>query len=180
MADIEDIAQIISVVSAAYPNFAPTEATAEVYYQTLRDIPADLLKAATLQAISEPGRKFAPSVGEIRGMVLEINKMAHGFPTSYEAWSEVRQQMIAVGTYSKPTFTHQIVADTVKAIGWQSLCLSDNEVAVRAHFIKAYEQLANRAELDAAMLPDVRGYIEDNRSSNDMKLLSEKLEVNNG
>ena len=155
MANEQDIAQIISVISAAYPNFNPTEQTAEVYFQTLKDIPSDLLKAATLQSVSEAGRKFAPSVGEIRGMVVEIRKSANDIPDSWQAWNEVKRAMVDVGSYRKPDFTSPLVAEAVSAMGWKNLCLSENEVADRMHFIKAYEQLVKRVEADANYLPDV-------------------------
>lgn len=178
MADIEDVAQIVAVVSAAYPNFNPSENTVEVYYQTLKDIDADLLKAATLQAVSEPGRKFAPSVGEIRGTVIEIRKTANNIPDSYQAWMEVKKAMVEVGSYRKPEFSSSVIAEAVQAMGWKNLCLSENEIADRAHFTKAYEQLVRRIEADANYLPEVRGYIEENRANKDMKLLSDKLSVN--
>lgn len=178
MATIEDIAQIVAVISAAYPNFNPTENTVEVYCQTLKDIDAELLKAATLQAISEPGRKFAPSVGEIRGAIIEIRKTVSDIPDSFRAWTEVKKAMVEVGSYRKPEFSSPVIAEAVRAMGWKNLCLSENEVADRAHFVKAYEQLVRRIEADTNYLPEVRGYIEENRANSEIKLLADKLSVN--
>ena len=175
MATIEDIALIVSVISVAYPNFSPSENTVEVYYQTLKDIDAELLKAATLQAVSEPGRKFAPSVGEIRGTIIEIRKATNGIPDSYQAWTEVKRAMVDVGSYRNPEFSNPAIVETVQAFGWKNLCLSENEVADRAHFIKAYEQIVKRIEADANYLPEVRGYIEENKANVNIKLLAEKL-----
>jgi len=160
MADEKDIAGIVALIGAAYPNFAPTEHTVEVYYQTLRDIPPDLLKTATLDCIAEAGRKFAPSVGELRGAVADIQRAVSGMPGSYQAWEEVRRAMVDIGFYHQPEFSHPLIADTVRTLGWRNLCLSENQVADRARFIQAYEQLQQRAENDAMMLPEVRGYIE--------------------
>lgn len=179
MATPRDIAELVAVISAAYPNFNPTEATNEIYYQTLKDLPADLLKAATMQAIAEAGRKFAPSVGEIRGMVLDIRKAASGVPSSYQAWGEVRQAIIDVGSYRNPEFSNEFVAEAVRVMGWRNLCLSGNEVADRAHFEKIYTQLVERAEADANRLPQVKGYIE-SQANEGVKMLTEKLSIKKG
>lgn len=181
MANEKDIAGIVALIGAAYPNFNPTEHTVEVYFETLRDIPADLLKTAALKSIAEPGRKFAPSVGELRGAVGEIQRAVSGVPSSYQAWQEVMQAMLEVGSYRTPEFSHPLIAETVRVMGWKNLCLSENAVADRARFIQAYEQLAERADNDAMMLPQVRGYIEENSGrllpSTSIKMLVDKWSV---
>lgn len=160
MADKKEIAQIVGVISAAYPNFSPTPQTVEVYYQCLNDLPVDELKAATLQCISELGRKFAPSVGELRGAVAEIRKSSMNTPSAYEAWQEVLQQMSAVGSYGIPEFSSPLIQRVVRSLGWRNLCLSENQTADRARFLQAYEQVLERATHENMLLPEVRNYIE--------------------
>lgn len=178
MATETEVAQIVALISAAYPNFNPTEHTVEVYYQTLKDLPGEELKVAALTAIAEAGRKFAPSVGELRGAVGEIRKAVNNLPSSYEAWEQVHKQMVRVGSYGKPTFSHPLIMRVVETLGWRNLCASENAVADRARFVQAYEQLLMRAERDEIMLPEVRGYIEANGGmlpapSTQMKLLAD-------
>ena len=161
MSSVEDVAQIVAVISAAYPNFKVSEMTVEVYYQTLNDIPSDLLKAATLQAISEAGRQFAPSVGEIRGAVGEIKRSIVNIPSSYQAWQEVQTQIVDNGgDYGNPVWSHPLVEQTVNAIGWRNLRMSENQTADRARYLQAYEQLSDRLSREEMQLPEVRGYIE--------------------
>lgn len=179
MATETEVAQIVALISAAYPNFNPTEQTVEVYYQTLKDLPGDELKAAALTAIAEAGRKFAPSVGELRGAVGEIRKAVHNLPSSYQAWEEVLKQMVRVGSYRSPEFSHPLIHRVVDTLGWKNLCLSENAVADRARFIQAYEQLLMRFERDDLLLPEVRGYIEANGGrlpapASQMQLLADK------
>jgi hypothetical protein len=160
---LEDVAQIVAVISAAYPNFNPSEQTVEIYFQCLNDIPTELLKAATLQAVSEAGRKFAPSVGEIRGTVAEIRRNIVNVPSSYQAWQEVQTQINDNGgEYGKPVWSHPLVEQTVNALGWRNLRMSENSTADRARFLQAYDQLQDRMEREEMMLPAVRGYIETN------------------
>ena len=157
MASIEDVAQIVAVISAAYPNFKATEYTVEVYYRTLQDLPADLLKTAVLQTVSEPGRKFAPSIGEIRGAVVEINRSITCIPSDYEAWEVVRMAFVDGLDESK---IHPLVLQTIKLLGWRNLCMSTNQTADRARFLEAYNDLVDRKEKGDIALPEVRGYIE--------------------
>jgi hypothetical protein len=48
--------------------------------------------------------------------------------------------------------THKVV----EAIGFRTLCLSENEMADRAHFLKVYETLAKRDREDALMLQSTK------------------------
>ena len=161
MADKMAIAQIVGVISAAYPNFNPSPQTVDVYYQTLKDLPEDELKAAALHCVSEAGRKFAPSVGELRGAVSELRDMATNLPSSFQAWQEVLRQFNLTGSYGTPEFSHPLITRAVNSLGWRELCLSENQVADRARFIQCYEQLQERARRDDLLLPEVRGYIEE-------------------
>lgn len=182
MSNLTDIAQIIDVMSAAFPNFSFTEKTVEIYYQTLNDIPSDELKAATLHCITESGRKFAPSVGEIRGAVSQLRGMSSNVPSSYEAWEEVLQQFRDAGYYRDPVFSHPLIDRAVRSLGWRELCQSENQVSDRMRFIQCYEQLLDRATRENMLLPEVRGYLEVNGARllspmDSMKLLADKWSV---
>jgi hypothetical protein len=162
MATKQDIMKILGVISAAYPNFAPTEQTVEVYWQVLSDIPSDELKAATLHCISESGRKFAPSVGELRGAVGELRGLSSNVPSSFEAWQEFKRA-VTRSNYS-PEWSHPLVKQAANLIGMREYGHSDvdDEPSWRARFIQCYEQLQERAERENLLLPEVRGYIEHN------------------
>lgn len=162
MCEPRDIQQIINVLMTAFPNFKPSVQTPEIYYRLLQDISSDELKAAVLHCVSEPGRAFAPSIGEIRGAVGDLRKHVANVPTSYEAWQEVLRQISDVGSYGSPQFSNPLIDSTVRALGWRNLCLSENQTADRARFVQCYEQLLSRAERDDLMLPEVKGYIEAN------------------
>jgi hypothetical protein len=180
MANHIDIAQVLSVICEAFPNFKTTERTPEVYYQLLADIPGDELKAAALHCVSEQGRAFAPSIGEIRGAVAELRGMAGNVPGPFQAWQEVLAQFRETGSYGTPQFSHPLIAQAVRQMGWREMCLSENQIADRARFIQCYEQLMSRATKEDMLLPEVRGYIESNGArlmapAESMRLLAGKL-----
>lgn len=183
MADPLDIAQIVSIISAAYPNWKVTELTNEVYYQTLQDVPAEELKAAVLHCISQNGRQFAPSVGELRGAISELRGMSANVPPSYQAWQEVQQQILENGgDFGNPVWSHPLVEEAVRRIGWRNLRMSEDQTADRSRFIQCYEQLTERATREDMLLPEVRGYIEANGArlmapADSIKLLADKWSV---
>lgn len=163
MSEPKDIDQIVNMLKVAFPNWHPEDLrmTKEIYWQTLRDIPGEELKAAVLNCLTEAGRAFAPSIGEIRGAVAKLRKSVSNVPDSYQAWQEVITQMnINGGDYGKPAWSHPLVERVVKQLGWRNLRMSEDQTADRARFIQAYEQLLGRAMSEETMLPEVRGYIE--------------------
>jgi hypothetical protein len=180
MSTPNDIQQIINMLLAAFPNFKPTELTAEVYYQTLGDIASDELKAAVLHCVTQSGRAFAPSIGEIRGAVAELRSFAANVPSSFQAWQEVQQQiLINGGDYGKPEWSSPLVEEAVKRMGWRNLRMSEDQTADRARFLQCYEQIVDRATKRERILPQVAGYIESKQANalpaGEMKRLAEGL-----
>jgi hypothetical protein len=183
MADHNDIQQVINVLLAAFPNFKPSEQTTEIYWQTLHDIPTEELRAGVLHCLTESGRAFAPSVGEIRGAVAELRGMLANVPSSYQAWQEVQTQILENGgEFGNPAWSNPLVEKAVKRIGWRNLRMSDFPESERARFIACYEQLVSRAEREEMLIPEVRGYIEANGGkllspASQIGLLADKLTV---
>src|SRR5262245_27624223 len=116
---------IVNLIGEAYPNFNPTKKTISVYCELLKDIPTEELRAATLSCLAEAGRKFAPSVGEIRGKVIELRGYIANVPESFQALQEVTQKILEIGSYRTPEFSHPLIKQAVNALGWRHLCLSE-------------------------------------------------------
>lgn len=190
----EDIGKLVAILSAAYPNWNVNEFTVEVYYQDLKDIPSELLFVAATQCRTEPGRKFAPSTGEILGAVWAIRSRIQGVPSQYEAW----QDLLSAGNgqrtsveetdqgpvivHSQYKFLHEIVQRVAEQLGWPDRFPGprDNEMADRAHFYKAYEQAYNTLMKDDVMPSSVKNYIAERTTSMPalgMGELAKKLEV---
>jgi hypothetical protein len=163
MASREDISKMVAFLSAAYPNWNVSEYTLEVYYEDLQDIPAEELRIAAKHCRTEIGRKFAPSVGEIRGAVADIRRSASNVPSTFQAWQEVQKQILENGgDYGNPEWSSPLVEEAVRRMGWRNLRMSEDQTADRARFLQCYEQLVERATKEDMLLPDVRGYIEAN------------------
>jgi len=153
--EIREFSKIIYFVAAAYPSFTVKQDMLEAYHAILGDLPSDLLKAAALQLASE-SRAFFPSAGELRSAAFELIERRDGVPSAPEAWGEVKAQIGAVGYVGSPEFSHALIAEAVRIIGWRDLCISENQMSDRARFIQAYEALQKRRRTEVAMLPQVR------------------------
>lgn len=144
--------QILDFLSGAYPKSDMGDDTIKVYSLCLQDLPFNAVKGAVLSHIAT--NKWFPTVAEIRAAAVAL--MPGGrLPTALEAWGEVKQAFSSVGYYGQPKFSHEAISKAVEAMGWQTLCKSENDMADRAHFMKLYDVYAQRLSGDFAQLPEV-------------------------
>lgn len=138
----EEMAKIMTTLSAAYPRQPITPATMQVYSQMLSDLDYKQVQAAVIKHIAT--NSFFPSIAEIRQAVLDVG--VDRLPSPSEAWLEVQKQIRDVGSYRTPNFSNSLIEKTVSAMGgWVDLCRSEEPVGVeRAHFLRIYEALMNR------------------------------------
>ena len=62
--------------------------TVTLFFAVLGDLPADMVRAATIQYLSE-GNPFFPMPGVLRDKAMELQLLAAGLPTAGEAWGMV-------------------------------------------------------------------------------------------
>lgn len=125
-----------------------------VWIEQLSDLAPDLLRAACSNYRSSDAEWFPPA-GRIRKLALDLAEPNHR-RTGVEAWGDVVKAFHEVGYTRAPVFDDPIVADVVKMMDWQRLCMSEEQTADRARFIAGYEAIATRKRDDALMLPEVR------------------------
>lgn len=170
-----EVSQVVALIGSAYPNFSATKETVSVYYELLKDLDADLLKTAALQCCAEAGRKFAPSIGELRGAATSLRARAQRIPSALEAWDEVCKapQSEEIKTVSdeadKETgryiiyvtpykWSHPLVRKVAKMMGWPEFP-GENESTDRAHFFRQYEIEVMRYSETETELPAVTNYL---------------------
>jgi hypothetical protein len=174
--------EVLGVLAAAYPNSNVQAETVTVFREMLGDIDPDLLEQAAKAYIAT--EKFFPSVSELRGKVTALIERACETPSATEAWGEVVDKMRTVGNtvdfggYQPDCFSSPIIARVVSYLGWNEICLSDNQVADRARFIQAYEVELNRAREDMKLLPETHDAIarmNANRAADGIKQLTSRM-----
>lgn len=180
MATYEEFEVINRVMSIAYPRFERNAETTILYYQYLKDLPADALKAAADTLITT--NTFFPSISEWRQAALDITCAKNNVPTAIEAWEEAVKECNRCGDYWRyqegkkyPEYTHPLIESCVSAIGYAQILETENVDIVRAHFLKAYESLRQRRDIDQRTLPDVK-QVEQKYIASGIKQLAEGMQ----
>lgn len=151
MARIEIISRMFALLRANWPKYPFTDATTEVYTRCLRDIPNEVLAAATAHCIT--ACRFFPVVAEIREAAFDIMSNRVNELSAQEAWGFLIKK---VNQYDHPELPG-LVRQALNAIGGpRRLIDSDNYAADRARFIEAYQVLAKRQRQVAQMLPEIK------------------------
>lgn len=130
-------------------------AVVDTWAAMLADTPADAALAA-LERSSLRGDAWPPPVGRL---VLDASRLAGRpvAPAPDAAWDEITAALGAVGRYALPVWSHEAIGDAVRAMGgWRALCDSSNAMADRAHFLRLYEPIAERATLAVVAPPALR------------------------
>ena len=140
MSEPHEIAEILLVAAAAYPNFKLPPESVKAYTVFLEHLSADVLRLAVMEAVKES--VFFPTVAEI---MKHTDALLHpSYPTAGGAWGEAVEMMRFRGHSWEPKFDNPITQKCIEALGWYYLCMSINQVADRARFIELYDELARR------------------------------------
>jgi hypothetical protein len=152
-----EILSVLKILGDVYPTHRLSSAAIEVYVRLLADIPGMLLEQAALDHISRS--TFFPAIAELRSAAFNIIEAVDPIPSGFEAWAEVQSEIRRVGHCGNPQFANPITAQVVELFGWRYLCLSENPVADRAHFVQAYHDLATHRRDAAHRLTIVTQFI---------------------
>lgn len=138
----------------ASQNFLPDREAMAVWYKLLEDLDYSIAAAAAQKYMCT--NRFPPTPADIRQQCVSFAPEAKS--DWLQGWSYVGRVMSRYG-YNRPQEAiaalkaFDPVAGTVaEQLGWQNLCMSENQVADRANFRQAYETLQLRAK-ENALLP---------------------------
>ncbi len=148
----EESGNIIHMIKATWARPPMSDDTAEIYILCLRDLDFGDAKAAVLDLVSDS--KWMPAISEIRKAALALTDDT---PTAADAWGEVNVHFRNWRITSAPQWSAPIIGQVVEGMGgWRVLCLSENGMADRAHFLKAYRIEATRRQARRVRLPEAR------------------------
>ena len=129
--------QLFAVLAAAYPKEPMTDAQVSLYTQMLASYDGAQVRHAMLLHIQT--NPWFPRLSDLIGRLTHRDQLDPD-----EAWAEVLHTVQTVGYYRVPAWSHPALADAVQALGWQTLCQSENPEADRAHFMKFYAVAVTR------------------------------------
>ena len=174
MATQIEILRVLKILGELYPAFQLSSSAVEIYIQLLADIPGPVLEQAALEHIGHS--TFFPAIAELRSAAFDILESANPTPTDYEGWAEVQVEIRRVGHCGQPSFKNPLVKQVVDQLGWRYLCLSENPVADRAHFVQAYQVLAGRQRQVSRRPQLVTQFITSLKDNNPQQLVSGQTE----
>jgi hypothetical protein len=177
-----EVRKLVAMLIAAFPHTKANEATAKAYERMLRDLDARAAAAAVEQLMAT--RNYMPTIAEVRAAVAELQ--AGPVRAGGEAWGDVLRLVGRYGCYRTPGHDFEvadpIAARCIDALGWRSLCLSENSVADRSRFVDLYDRLAREARTDAVAgaLPAVRAMRELRERSGEAAPLAKLIAITDG
>lgn len=141
-----EVASVVAVIAAAYPQWNASAETVSVYADALADLDVDDVTAAVRELLLVDERW--PTIATIRRTVARRSSLLA--PAPIDAWTEVAQTAGAAGRFDRPEWSHQAIETTVRAIGWWALCQSTNPDTLRAQFLRLYDDA--RTETDRKVI----------------------------
>lgn len=135
-------------------NILPNEQAMELWFRQLQDIPFPVAEAILAKWVAT--NNWSPSIADIRDGVAEIQNGGPA-PDWGEAWDQAMNAIRRFGSYDEDgalASLPPLTRETVRRLGYKSLCWSENQVADRANFRQVYEILSKRkVETDKIPLP---------------------------
>jgi Loader and inhibitor of phage G40P len=141
----QETAEVMAILAGAYPSWSAPKETVLVFHKALQDIPVTVIREAATQWILTEERP--PSVAALRKKSAELQGLLA--PSPAEAWAEVQEVAERYGIYQaeqRPRWSHDLIRQTVKTLGYYNICQTDNITTVRAQFNKMYEQLKAKSD----------------------------------
>lgn len=147
-----EFAKLAMAIREMYPQSGvlQTKAAMELWYQLLADLPYQEASAALSSYMVT--NKWPPTVADIREGVTK--RTTPELPEWSEAWETVINAIGRWGMHREAEALEsmpEIARQTVKRMGWQHICLSENIGVERATFRDIYIVIAKRKERDAQL-----------------------------
>lgn len=148
---------LASAIRTYYPkeNILPNMQALELWYRELQDIPYEVAEVALREHVHTSN--FSPSIAELRktAYVLQNGSIADWG----KGWEQVLSAISRYGYCRADEALEsmdEITRETVKRIGFSTICHSNNVIAERANFRMIYEELAKKKENDMKLPEELR------------------------
>ena len=138
------------------------------------EAPPAIIAWGEVQSILKNGNKC----NEWKELRKTIDTSKDEYAVAFESIEHNKKCDICSGK-SGPVFSHPVITQTVEALGWDYLRMSITQMADRAHFLKAYDQLKNRQEDNDKLLPEIKELAESMRvkklPGQSLRIVADKL-----
>lgn len=137
-------------------NILPNKQAMELWFRQLQDIPYEAAEAILSKWVAT--NKWSPSIADIRNGMAEIQN-GGAVEDWGEGWNKAMAAIRKYGSYNEAEALDSLpplTRETVRRLGYKSLCWSENQVADRANFRQVYEILEKRQVEDRKIPLPVR------------------------
>ena len=131
--------------------------TIDAYFEMLQDLPYDLAAVAVKKIIATDEYPTLPTIGKIRQAAAEISRGR--ILSAPEAWGLAIKAIHRYGYYREAEALASLpgqVAEVVRWMGWQTICMSEKISVDRGQFLRMYEVHQKREQEQAVLPPAVR------------------------
>ena len=151
-----EFVKLLAAIELAYSQFNITSNIPKVdlWYKMLGHYEYPLMAAAVHRHILT--NQWPPTISDLTEAAQPAKKEIG------DTWGKVKKAMAAFGTYREQealASVDQLTAEAIKIMGWRSLCLSTNEMADRAHFLKIYGSLEKRSREENILPSNIKNLI---------------------
>ena len=125
-------------------NILPNKQAMELWFRQLQDIPYEAAEAILSKWVAT--NKWSPSIADIRDGMAEIQNGGAAEDWG-EGWNKAMAAIRKYGSYNEAEALDSLpplTRETVRRLGYKSLCWSENQIADRANFRQVYEILEKR------------------------------------
>ena len=151
----EEFMYLIAAMKSNYKNFGvDSKEQLKFWYEMLSDLDYNLAEIAVKTLISES--PHAPTISDIRKAAAQTKEE---LPVSATAWGEVTKAIKSYGYYQQEKALESmspLTREVVKYIGFRELCLSESQMADRAHFQKMFDSMIKREQHERVIPIDVK------------------------
>lgn len=156
----KEFSVLASAIKTFYPrdNVIPNEKALELWYGMLCDLPYQITEAAISKHVISS--KYPPTVAEIREIAAEIT--GGDIADWSKAWNDAVYAITKYGWYNTTqalASLDELTRETVKRLGFEQLCHSENPEADQRRFKEIYETLAKRKRADLQIPPTLKQII---------------------
>lgn len=145
-----EIAKLLTVIAANYPNFTVDEVKHALWSEMLADIDYPTANMAVKRHIATC--RFAPTIAEIREQAVIVAGCEE--ITAAEAWGELMQAVRRHGYYHESEGLASLSPETrrvAEMITWREINLNENLDVLRGQFLRMYQTVHERAKREAQL-----------------------------
>ena len=136
----EEMSKVLAVFSTVFSRKETFEEAAQrtkVWQMICSDLDYETAQVAAVKLMKTA--KFEPRPADLIEATESL--MPKTVPDTESAWIEVCKKL---NPYKAPQWSHPLIGEAVKVLGYRTLCDSENPEWDRQHFIKVYERMVAR------------------------------------